>query len=223
MSNANGLMGELSVVLFRKFMLVAGICCLSLGLTGPAAAATFGFGAGSNTQNTLALNAGGIDLTVRGFTGFSDPVFTATGVLGTAANINRTANGWGVAPGGSGLIDVGDALNLDFSPTSIVLLSALVFELDGQPDQFTIYTDQTAIGTIDLPADPGADTFTLTDLGSLLSGSVVGSNFTIATNAGAIRLQSLTVTPVPLPPAALLLVAAFLGLVAVRKTAASRA
>ncbi|MEM1046874.1 MAG: hypothetical protein AAGL24_11995 [Pseudomonadota bacterium] len=199
---------------------------MSLGLAGPAAAVTFDFGAGSNTENTIALNAGGIDLTVRGFTGFSDPVFTSTGVLGTAANINRNnaGNGWGVnGGGGGGLVGVGDALNLDFSPTSIVLLSALVFELDGEPDQFTIYNDQTAIGSINLPADPGADTFTLTDLGSLLSGSVVGSNFTIATNSGAIRLQSLTVTPVPLPPAALLLAAAFLGLFAVRKAAGSRA
>ncbi len=208
---------------FRKVMILAGICCVSLGLAGPAAAVTFDFGAGSNTENTHALNMGGIDLTVRGFSGFTDATFTSSGNLGTATNINRTANGWGVNNGGSGLIDVGDALNLDFSPTSIVLLSALVFELDGQPDQFTIYNDQTAIGTINLPADPGADTFALTDLGSLLSGSVVGSNFTIATNVGAIRLQSLTVTPVPLPPAALLLVAAFLGLFAVRTVAGSRA
>lgn len=174
----------------------------------PAHAIVFTFGAGSNTANTVTLSEGGLDLTVKGFTGFDATAFGASGTLGTAANINRNnaGNGWGVnGGGGGGLIGVGDALNLDFSPNSVVLVSALVFELDGDADQFTLFNGQTAVQAFDLPADPAADTFTLSGLEALLgTANATGDNFTIATNSGAIRLQSLEVNSsssvaVPLP------------------------
>lgn len=180
-------------------------------LAAPAAAmTTFTFGAGTNTVNTIAMTEDGLTLTTRGFINFDASAFMSSGALGTPQNINNfSGNGWGVNNGGSGgLLGPGDALNLAFTPESVVLLSAVTFELDGAADQFTLYNGQSAVGTFNLPADPAADVHTFTGLDALLGAGAIGDNFTIATTAGGIRLQELTVdrvSAVPLPPAALLM------------------
>lgn len=198
---------------FKPVALAIAVTTLVAG-TAHASPVTFNFGGGSNTETTATLTEGPFTLNIAGFSDFNAVDFASSGGtdLGNPTNINRNdmGNGWGINGGDNGLINRGEVLNLDFGTDMVRLVSAEVFELDGIADTFVLFNGTEIIGSFDIPADPGADV-ELFDFSSLDYGDRAGTNFTIATASGAVRLQSLTVARVPVP-GSLPLLATGLGL-----------
>ena len=179
------------------------------------------FGAGGDALPTHSLTVSGLTVKVSGY-GTDYNGFNNTG---TAANINRHFNGWGIeSDPADNRIGLYEALVFNWSPNRVMLLSGIIFERGTAPiEMFDLYIDGTLVlnDFQVLPDNPLSNLVSL-DFSSLgLSGSmfaIVGQTPLDGLDiTQGLRIQQLEVARVTEPTSLLLIAMGLLGVGLMRK------
>lgn len=156
-----------------------------LMLAGQASALTYTFsGSDANLGLTETYTNSGTSVLVSAVKGF--------GTTNTSADIQRSADGIGVRDNpGNNRVGLNEALKFDWTPVSVVLLEAVIFERDQATNNNLANLDLYVNGVFSQNITSSLDgTFTFTPAGSL-----VGNIFTFVgkTDSGSFRIKELSV------------------------------
>lgn len=167
------------------------------------ASVIYSFDAGGDALPTHSLTVDGLSVQVSGYGTDYNPLNNT----GTAANINRNINGWGIQGGtADNRIGLNEAMTFDWYPNDVMLLSGVLFERGGAPiEMFDLYVDGVLMlnDFQILPDNPLSNLVSL-DFSSLgLTGSLfsfVGQTPLVGPSISqGLRIQQLEVTRVPEP------------------------
>lgn len=185
------------------------------------ASVIYSFGNGGDGSASHTVSVDGLTVEVSGY----DTDYNATTNTGTAANINRHANGWGIQTDPADhRIGLDEAMVFDWASKTVSLLSSVVFERGGTPiELFDLYIDGLLVlNDFAVTPDLAGSNFVSLDMsGFALSGSrfaFVGQ--TPTTNGDGnqgIRIQQLEVAVVSEPSILILMSVSLLGLGLVRR------